>query len=347
MEPVEKIKLTQWANCGGCAAKIGPGILSKVLGQLNKPSDPQLLVGIETADDAGVYKINEKTALIQTLDFFTPIVDDPYTFGQIAAANSLSDVYAMGGKPLTVMNIVAFPISSLPPEVLRDILLGGQEKVLEAGAVIVGGHTIKDKEPKYGLSVTGIVHPDKVLTNAGARVGDVLILTKSIGTGVLSTAAKADMFPEGVRAAIESMVTLNRKAAEVATSYVIHSCTDITGFGLLGHASEMATGSNVAMKIQAMAIPLLPEATEAAKMGLVPAGAYANRDYLTKVVMEESVPVFLQDLCFDPQTSGGLLFSVAPENASALLKDLQEAGIVRATIIGEVIPGEGGKIYVY
>lgn len=318
-----------------------------MLGQLKKPTDPCLLVGIETADDAGVYKINETTALIQTLDFFTPIVDDPYLFGQIAAANSLSDVYAMGGKPLTAMNIVAFPIGCLPPEVLRDILMGGQDKVIEAGAVIVGGHTIDDKEPKYGLSVTGTVHPDKILTNAGAKLGDILILTKAIGTGVLATAARADMFPEGVAASIESMATLNRVAAEVATKYTVHSCTDITGFGLLGHIYEMASGSNVAMKIQAAAIPLLPDAAEAAAMGLVPAGAYANRDYLTTITIDPSVPVHIQDLCFDPQTSGGLLLSVPPESAIEVVRALEQAGADQAKIIGEVIPGERGEIYVY
>lgn len=318
-----------------------------MLGQLKKTQDPCLLVGIDTADDAGVYKINETTALIQTLDFFTPIVDDPYLFGQIAAANSLSDVYAMGGKPLTVMNIVAFPMNCLPPEVLRDILMGGQDKVIEAGAVIVGGHSIDDPEPKYGLSVTGIVHPNKILTNAGARLGDILIITKAIGTGVLATAARAEMFPDGVLASIESMATLNRRAAEVAIQYEIHSCTDITGFGLLGHAYEMASGSGVAMKIKAGDMPLLPDAAEAAAMGLVPAGAYTNREYLTTVSIDPSVPVHLQDLCFDPQTSGGLLLSVAPESAQSLLRELQQSGIKQARIIGEVISGERGEIYVY
>ena len=318
-----------------------------MLGQLKKPTDPCLLVGIETADDAGVYKINETTALIQTLDFFTPIVDDPYLFGQIAAANSLSDVYAMGGKPLTAMNIVAFPIGCLPPEVLRDILMGGQDKVIEAGAVIVGGHTVDDKEPKYGLSVTGIVHPDKILTNAGAQIGDKLILTKAIGTGVLATAARAEMFPEGVLASMESMATLNRTAVEVGTMYPVHACTDITGFGLLGHVYEMAAGSKVAMKIQASAIPLLPDAAEAATMGLVPAGAYVNKEYLTTIIIDPSVPIHIQDLCFDPQTSGGLLLSVPPCNALEIIRALQEAGVKQAQVIGEVIAGERGKIYVY
>ena len=318
-----------------------------MLCQLKKPNDPRLLVGIETADDAGVYQINETTALIQTLDFFTPIVDDPYMFGQIAAANSLSDVYAMGGKPLTAMNIVAFPIGCLPAEVLGDILRGGQDKVIEAGAVIVGGHSIEDSEPKYGLSVTGIVHPDKILTNAGAQPGDLLILTKAIGTGVLSTAAKANLFPEGVAAAVDSMAALNRTAAEVALQYKVHACTDITGFGLLGHVYEMASGSGVSIKLQSASIPLLPDAAAAAAMGLVPGGAYTNREYFKTVTIDSSVPVYIQDLCFDPQTSGGLLFSVPADRANELLQKLQQAGIKQAAIIGEVIQGGRGDIYVY
>ena len=318
-----------------------------MLRRLKKPNDPCLLVGIETADDAGVYQINATTALIQTLDFFTPIVDDPYMFGQIAAANSLSDVYAMGGKPLTAMNIVAFPIGCLPAEVLGDILKGGQDKVMEAGAVIVGGHTIDDNEPKYGLSVTGIVHPNEIWKNDGARTGDMLILTKAIGTGVLATAARAEMFPVGNLAAMHSMVTLNRYAAEVAKNYTIHACTDITGFGLMGHIYEMASGSGVAITVNSAAIPLLPDAAEAATMGLVPGGAYANREYLTTVTMDSNVPVHIQDLCFDPQTSGGLLLSVPPSAAKELLLALQSAGIGQSAIIGEVTQEGKGEIYVY
>lgn len=318
-----------------------------MLCQLKKPNDPCLLVGIETADDAGVYQINETTALIQTLDFFTPIVDDPYLFGQIAAANSLSDVYAMGGKPLTAMNIVAFPIGCLPPEVLGAILAGGQDKVIEAGALIVGGHTIEDKEPKYGLSVTGIVHPNEIWANSGAKPGDQLIITKAIGTGVLTTAAKAEMFPQGVEVAIRSMATLNRRAAEVARNYSVHGCTDITGFGLLGHVYEMAAGSGVNIKLEALQIPLLPDAAEAASMGLVPGGAYTNREYLKTITISPDVPVNIQDLCFDPQTSGGLLFSVPADVGVELVGALQQAGITEATIIGEVIGKGEGEIYVY
>ena len=343
----DEIRLTQFAKNGGCAVKIRPGALTHVLSQLKKSNDPRLLVGTETADDAGVYQINETTALIQTLDFFTPIVDDPYMFGQIAATNSLSDVYAMGGKPLTAMNIVAFPIDLLSAQVLADILKGGQDKVIEAGAVIVGGHTIHDSEPKYGLSVTGIVHPDQVWKNSGAQPGDILILTKAIGTGVLATAAKAEMFPEGCRASMDSMATLNRRAAEIAMNYTIHACTDITGFSLLGHLYEMASGSGVGMKVNSAAIPLLTDAADAAAMGLVPGGVYANREYFTTVRMDKSVPIHIQDLCFDPQTSGGLLFSVPPKDARELLIALQQAGTYQSAIIGEVTQEGKGEINVY
>ena len=317
-----------------------------MLCHLKKPNDPRLLVGFETADDAGIYELNETTALIQTLDFFTPIVDDPYMFGQIAAANSLSDVYAMGGKPLTAMNIVAFPIGSLPAEVLGEILKGGQDKVMEAGAVIVGGHTIEDSEPKYGLSVTGVVHPKKILKNIGALPGDVLILTKAIGTGVLTTAAKADMFLDGVEAAISSMAMLNRYAAEAVANFTIHACTDITGFGLLGHLYEMAVGSSVKIRLQARAIPLLPDAAEAASMGLVPAGAYRNREYLKTVTIDPSVPSNIEDLCYDPQTSGGLLLSVPAGIAKDVLLALKETGSTQAAVIGEVLEKGKGEIYV-
>ncbi len=303
-------------------------------------------MGIDTADDAGVYRLNDETALIQTLDFFTPIVDDPYLFGQIAATNSLSDVYAMGGKPLTAMNIVTFPICRLAPEVLLAILSGGQQKIAEAGAVMLGGHTIDDDEPKYGLSVTGVVHPDKVLTNAGAQPGDALILTKAIGTGVLYTALKAELFPAGVAAAAASMTQLNRYAAEVMTRFPVHACTDITGFGLLGHAFELAAGSAVDLELDSRAVPLLPDAAEAAGMGLVPAGAYANRDYLNQVEFRPEVPVNLQDLLFDPQTSGGLLISLAEDLAADLLTELHAAGVAVAARIGRVTGKGTGKIHV-
>ena len=317
-----------------------------MLSKIPKISDPNVLVGIDTADDAGVYRLNDETALIQTLDFFTPIVDDPYLFGQIAATNSLSDVYAMGGRPLTAMNIVTFPICRLAPEVLLAILSGGQQKIAEAGAVMLGGHTIDDDEPKYGLSVTGVVHPDKVLTNAGARPGDALVLTKAIGTGVLYTAMRAELFATGVAAAAASMARLNKYAAEVMLRYPVNACTDITGFGLLGHAFELADASQVDLELDSRAVPLLPEAAEAAGMGLVPAGAYANRDYLKQVDFQPAVPVNLQDLLFDPQTSGGLLISLPADRAPELVAELQSAGVTDAVCIGRVAGKGTGIIHV-
>lgn len=317
-----------------------------MLSKIPKISDPNVLVGIDTADDAGVYRLNDETALIQTLDFFTPIVDDPYLFGQIAATNSLSDVYAMGGRPLTAMNIVTFPICRLAPEVLLAILSGGQQKIAEAGAVMLGGHTIDDDEPKYGLSVTGVVHPDKVLTNAGARPGDALVLTKAIGTGVLYTAMRAELFATGVAAAAASMARLNKYAAEVMLRYPVNACTDITGFGLLGHAFELADASQVDLELDSRAVPLLPEAAEAAGMGLVPAGAYANRDYLKQVDFQPAVPVNLQDLLFDPQTSGGLLISLPADRAAELVAELQSAGVADAVCIGRVAGKGTGIIHV-
>ena len=317
-----------------------------MLSKIPKISDPNVLVGIDTADDAGVYRLNDETALIQTLDFFTPIVDDPYLFGQIAATNSLSDVYAMGGRPLTAMNIVTFPICRLAPEVLLAILSGGQQKIAEAGAVMLGGHTIDDDEPKYGLSVTGVVHPDKVLTNAGARPGDALVLTKAIGTGVLYTAMRAELFATGVAAAAAGMSRLNKYAAEVMLRYPVNACTDITGFGLLGHAFELADASQVDLELDSRAVPLLPEAAEAAGMGLVPAGAYANRDYLKQVDFQPAVPVNLQDLLFDPQTSGGLLISLPADRAPELVAELQSAGVTDAVCIGRVAGKGTGIIHV-
>lgn len=307
---------------------------------------PDIIVGIDTSDDAGVYRLNETTALVQTVDFFTPIVDDPYLFGQIAAANSLSDVYAMGATPLTALNIVAFPNCKLPAEVLGAILKGGQTKVAEAGAVIIGGHTIDDTEPKYGLSVTGLVHPNKVWTNAGAKPGDFLLLTKPLGTGILSSAARADMFLRGVSAAIDSMAALNATAAKVAASYTVHACTDITGFGLAGHAYEMAVGSHVDIELDSEAFPLLPEAADAAAMGFVPGGAYSNRMYLTQVAFAGDVPENIRDICFDPQTSGGLLLSVPAAEAEDLLAALQAARLATSRVIGKVTGKGEGKVYV-
>ena len=305
-----------------------------------------MLVGIDTADDAGVFQLDDSTALIQTLDFFPPIVDDPYLFGQIAAANSLSDVYAMGGKPLTAMNIVAFPLCTLPADVLLAILQGGQDKIAEAGAILVGGHTVSDAEPKYGLSVTGIVHPRQVLTNAGARPGDALILTKALGTGILTTAAKADMFSDGVDAAISSMTALNKTAAECLAGHGVHACTDVTGFGLLGHLQEMTCASCTQAVIDSTALPLLPQAAEAAAMGFVPAGAYENRGSREGISFADHVPDNIRDICYDPQTSGGLLISLPAIEVTALLKKLHSAGVEQAAVIGTMSAAGKGEIYV-
>lgn len=306
---------------------------------MKKTQNLNLLVGLDTSDDAAVYRLNENQALIQTLDFFTPVVDDPYTFGQIAAANALSDVYAMGGEPFLALNIVCFP-DCLDPAILGEILRGGQDKVIEAGAVLAGGHSISDEEPKYGLSVAGLVHPDKIMTNAQARPGDVLILTKPLGVGIINTALKAEMASDqAVEEAVLSMVTLNKigkNAADQAGS--VHSITDITGFGLLGHAVEMAQGSQVTLRLFASQIPVIETAREYAAFGLIPAGAYKNRDYFgPHLHLSEEISKDLEDILYDPQTSGGLLISVARERAAVLLEAL-EASPVAFGLIGEVLP---------
>lgn len=289
---------------------------------LPKFESDRLLVGLDTSDDAAVYKLNEETALIQTLDFFTPIVDDPYQFGQIAAANALSDVYAMGGVPLIALNIVAFP-NCLPIEVLGEILRGGADKVKEAGALLVGGHSIEDNEPKYGLSVTGTVHPDKVLANSTAKPGDVLILTKPVGLGILNTCIKEELLDQAlVEEAIRVMATLNKVAAELMIQIGANACTDVTGFGLIGHALEMAEGSNVSIELDSHFVPVIKGAIENASMGLVPAGTYKNRDYAgERVWIDPSISEAMIDVFYDPQTSGGLLISLEPERAQ-ILEDL-------------------------
>jgi selenide,water dikinase len=289
-------------------------------------------------DDAGVYKLTEDMAIIQTIDFFTPIVDEPYAFGQIAAANALSDVYAMGGKPLTAMNVVCFPAKSLDISVLEDILRGGLDKMREAGVTLVGGHSIDDTELKYGLSVTGTVHPKRLVTNSGAKVGDKLVLTKPLGTGIISTALKAGMVNEETAAKVtKSMATLNNQASELMQEVGVHACTDITGFGLLGHACQIAENSQVGIKIHFASVPFFPKAEEFAKMGLYPTGLHRNREFYSKMVeIDPQVPEYVQDVLFDAQTSGGLLISLAPRAAQRLLDRLHEVGVPDATIIGEV-----------
>ena len=303
---------------------------------------------MERAEDAGVYKLTDDLAVIQTLDFFTPIVDDPYSFGQVAAANALSDVYAMGGRPLTAMNIVCFPIKTMDISILQEILAGGLEKVHEAGAIVVGGHTVEDAELKYGLSVTGVIHPTKVVFNTGAQVGDKLILTKPLGTGIISTAIKGGVAGAGAEAKIvKSMTTLNRKAAELMQETGVHAGTDITGFGFLGHASEMIEGSDVGMVIHSAAVPFFAEAREYAEKDLIPGGLHRNREFRASIVtMEKSVPDYMADILFDPQTSGGLLISVAPEKARKLLERMHQEGIEEAALVGEVVSKPKGKIIV-
>ena len=333
---MEKVYLTKLAPNCGCAAKVGPGTLAGVLCGLPKFQDPNLLVGTETSDDAAVYKISDDLAMIQTLDFFTPVADDPYDFGQIAAANALSDVYAMGGEPKTALNIVAFP-KEMDTEILGEILKGGADKVLEAGAVLAGGHTIQDDTPKYGLSVTGFVHPEKFWKNYGAQTGDRLILTKPLGTGIVNTAIKADLVSERAReAALRSMKTLNKYACDILRKYTVHACTDVTGFGLGGHGTEMADGSQKTLVIDTKALPVLPDVEEYASMGLIPGGAYRNREFADKSGYQSSAQLWREDLVFDPQTSGGLLAAVPAEEAEKLLAELKELNLPCA-MIGEVI----------
>ena len=337
-----EVKLTKLANCAGCGAKVGAGVLSQLLEGIKVHHDPRLIVGFDKSDDASVYKVSDDLALVQTLDFFPPIVDDPYTFGQIAATNSLSDVYAMGGEPKLCLNIMAIP-KDLPRESVHDLLRGGYDKVYEAGALITGGHTILDEEPKYGLSVTGFVHPDKVLTNSGAKPGDVLLFTKPLGIGILSTAAKVDMASEENMALITKlMTTLNKAARDIMVKYRVHACTDITGFGMLGHLYEMAQGSDTQITLHVDNIDIIPQALELAAMGVLPEGMYRNRTFAEAAVDAGSVELAKQDVLYDPQTSGGLVMAIDPADAEACFAELQSA-VPSAQWIGEVAAYEGGK----
>ncbi|MDQ2742738.1 MAG: selenide, water dikinase SelD [Chloroflexota bacterium] len=310
--------------------------LTQVLRHLPRSQDANLLAGENPADDAAVYRLTDDLALVQTVDFFTPIVDDPYTYGQIAAANSLSDVYAMGGTPITALNIVAFPIKTLPAGILEDILRGGAEKAAEAGVPIVGGHTVEDEEPKYGLAVTGTVHPRHFLTARGARAGDVLVLTKPVGTGVISTALKAGAASKAhLAAAVRWMTTLNRDASRLMVVHGAHAATDITGFGLLGHLADMCSASGVSATVSASRVPLLPGAIEYARQGFVPAGSAANfQDLGGRIRFQGDVPEVLQTLLSDAQTSGGLLLSLPPEQVRNFVRSAQAH--VLAAAIGKV-----------
>ena len=373
----DSIKLTKLTECAGCGAKVGAGELQALLGDLQVHTDENLLVGFDKSDDASVYKISEELAIVQTVDFFPPIADDPFRFGAIAAANALSGVYAMGGEPKLALNIMMVP-EDMDKAYVHEILRGGYAKVYEAGAMITGGHSIYDKEPKYGLAVTGFVRPDRILTNSGAKAGDVLIYTKPLGIGVLTTAAKAELCSPALTERMEQvMMTLNRAARDVMVRHKVHACTDVTGFGMLGHMLEMAAGSGVqiCVDLQAAQAQVIPEAWEFAEMGILPAGMYRNRHFAQEQVEDCSLrdqrvtlwsqelqkPVHgrdqrvtlwsqtMQDLLYDPQTSGGLLMAADPEDAPQLLADLQEAEKqpgnegMQCAVIGYVQAYEGGK----
>jgi selenide,water dikinase len=320
-----------------------------VLGKLARQHDPNVLVGFDHADDAGVYQISPDQALVQTVDFFTPVVDDPYTFGQIAATNALSDVYAMGGRPLTSLALVCFP-EKADLEILERILAGGLSKMIEAGCTVIGGHSIRDEETKFGYAVTGLVHPKKILANSGAQPGDALILTKALGTGVISTAIKNSKAETAwIDAAVQSMTTLNKPAAELIGSreYRIHAMTDVTGFGLIGHAREMALASNVGLRLFSKDIPILPGAMQCIRAGQIPGGLKANREFAECVVgYESSVSDELKTLLFDPQTAGGLLLSVAESDSEELVVEMQSAGIP-ARAIGKITESEKPLIRIY
>lgn len=333
----QEVKLTKLAKCAGCGAKVGAGVLAKLLEGIRVHHDPNLLVGFDKSDDASVYKVSDELALVQTVDFFPPIADDPYTFGQIAATNALSDVYAMGGEPKLALNIMCVP-EDMPKEAVHAMLRGGYDKAYEAGAIITGGHSILDDEPKYGLCVTGFVHPDKVLTNSGAKVGDVLLFTKPLGIGILNTAEKAGLLSdEGRSLAYRLMTTLNKSARDAMVKYRVHACTDVTGFGFLGHLYEMAQGSDVTADLHVSDIAIIPEALEFANMGLLPAGMYRNRSFAQDGVDAGDTPLAVQDVLYDPQTAGGLLIAVHPDDVDALYEELtgavpqaQRVGVMRA-----------------
>ena len=340
----EDIKLTKLANCAGCGAKVGAGVLAKLLNDLPTLHDEDLLVGFDKSDDAAVYRLSADRAIVQTLDFFPPIADDPYTFGQIAATNALSDIYAMGGEPKLALNIMCVP-KTMPKEAVHEILRGGYEKCAEAGAIICGGHSIYDDEPKYGLSVTGFVHPDKMWKNHGANPGDVLLLTKPIGIGVLTAAQRGDLLEQETHdLMIRLMTTLNKGARNVLVQYDVHACTDVTGFSFLGHLYEMCSGSDVSAEIDVSGISLIPEALEFARLGILPEGMYRNRAYAEHAVDAGNTELAVCDLLFDPQTSGGLLAAVPESDADAVFHALKEH-VPCAQRVGRIIPKREKAIY--
>ncbi|MFR5544932.1 MAG: selenide, water dikinase SelD [Intestinibacter bartlettii] len=329
---------------GGCTAKLGPGILSRVLERIPKKYDENLLIGFESSDDASVYKLTDDIAMVQTLDFFPPMVDDPYTFGKIAAANALSDIYAMGGEVKTALNIVCFP-EQMDLNILGDIIQGGSEKVEEAGGVLSGGHSIMDQDVKYGLSVTGIINPNKIYQNNGCKVGDKLILTKPLGVGIISTANRVgEASKEAMDKAIESMCTLNKYAAEIIRKYDVHACTDVTGFSLLGHLNEMVAGDCSAI-IESTKVPYIKEARQYADEFLLTAAAQRNRNFLQDKVLFNIDDFAMEEILFDPQTSGGLLIAVNPEDVEEIMKELETLSLP-CGVIGEVVNQKQHKIIV-
>ena len=338
-----EVKLTKLASCAGCGAKVGAGTLCQLLEGFATHTDPKLLVGYDKSDDASVYAVSEELAIVQTTDFFPPIVDDPFMYGQIAATNALSDVYAMGGEPKLALNIMCIP-EKMEQHTVQEILRGGYAKAYEAGAIITGGHTIHGAEPIYGLAVTGFVHPDKLWRNCGAQPGDVLVLTKPLGVGILTTAAKAELVEATLLHKLyEQMSTLNKYAHDVLVKYSVHACTDVTGFALLGHSLEMAQGSNATIHLKVAGLPYHHEAYEMASMGFIPAGAYRNREFAqAHVKVVGDIPLPLQDICYDPQTSGGLLCALPEAEAATCLAELQEAAPASAVIgyVGEKLDAE-------
>jgi selenide,water dikinase len=333
-------KLTAHVKAGGCASKLSPRILDRVLASIPRVPNANVLVGFDTADDAGVYQLTAELALVQTVDFFTPVVDDPFTFGAIAAANALSDVYAMGGQPISALSILAYPAKG-DLEDLEEILKGGAEKMREAGCAVLGGHSVADDEIKFGYAVTGIIHPARVKTNAGARAGDALLFTKRLGTGVISTALKRGMARDAdVAGSIASMLTLNRKACEAMLAYDVHACTDVTGFGLIGHAREMALASGVTLEIEVDRLRFLEGALEYARLGAIPGGLTNNREFASCVVeTSRDLPAEVEALLYDPQTSGGLLIALPEADAAALAGAYPEA-----YAIGRVLPRQAKPI---
>ena len=346
--PAKTVRLTKLVEKAGCASKIDQAFLKSVLKDLPFVSDARVLVGAPAGDDAGIYKLNDEMALVQTVDVFTPSVDDPYTFGQVAAANSVSDVYAMGGRPITALSVIGFPSREMDDGIMRDILRGGLDKMAEAGVAVIGGHSINDAQIKAGFAVTGLIHPGKIISNAGARSGDVLILTKPLGTGIIAFASQIDKAaPESIEAISRSMAALNRKAAEGMVEFGANACTDVTGFGLMGHLTEMAESSKVDIEISFGDIPLFPGVMEAAAADIIPGAVERNKESCgNRAVAGRGVTPQMFDICFDAQTSGGLLIAIAAARAKGLLERLHKEGIVEVRVIGRVRGSGSGKAFV-